>query len=116
MRVILRIDTAPERWILRGRRPNRPLAALGAHLTWPLAMFCFMVCVWRWAYDLGWIDRFLVFGGVLFHWQVWFIAGGLLHLLGARLARYAQPDPARGEGAPAAGSARNEQPQHVQMP
>jgi hypothetical protein len=113
MRVILRIHTTPERWILRGRRPNRAVAALGANLTWPLAMFCFGVCLWRWAYDLGWIDRFLVFGGVLFHWQVWFVGGGLLHIIGAKLAGYARIAPRDTRGA---APAPIEQPQHAHIP
>ena len=88
MRVVLRIQTSPEKRLSRSGRPNRRLAHLGASLVWPLAIFCLFVCGWRWSYDLAWTGRFLVTDGVLFHWQVWFVAAALLHLLGIKLARY----------------------------
>ena len=65
--------------------------------SWPLAIFCIFVCGWRWSYDLSWSDRFLVNNGVLFHWQVWFVAAALLHLIGVGLARYAEPGPGADE-------------------
>ena len=90
MRVILRIRTAPEKRLVPGRRPNRRLASLGISLVSPLALLCFAVCLWRWSYDLAWTGRFLVDSGILFHWQVWFIAGALLQLLVVWLGRYAE--------------------------
>ena len=92
MRIIVRIRTSPERRVRRSRRPNRRLAHLGAALAVPVALFCFFVCGWRWGYDLGWTRRFLNLEGILSHWQIWFVAGGLLQLLAVRLARYAEPD------------------------
>src|SRR5712692_9642057 len=94
MRVILRIETSPERTVVRGRRPNRRMADLGASLLWPLALFCAMICGWRWSYDLAWAGQFPFLEGMASHWQVWFVSGGALHLLALRLRRYAGPDAA----------------------
>jgi hypothetical protein len=92
MRVVLKIRTAPEKQVNRARKPNRRLAYLAAHLLWPIAFFCFVACLWRWSYDLSWIDRFFVTQGILFHWQVWFLAGMVLQAAAVWLSRYAQPD------------------------
>ena len=89
MRVVLRIRTGPGKLIVRSRRPNRRLAELGAALLWPLAGFCLLLCFWRWSYDVSWAERFPFPDGVLSHWQIWFVAGGLLHLTAVRLRRYA---------------------------
>ena len=94
MRVILRIQTGAERTVVRGRRPNRRLAELGATLLWPLALFCASICVWRWSYDLAWTGQFPFLAGLASHWQVWFVAGGSLHLMAFRLRRYAGPSAA----------------------
>jgi hypothetical protein len=89
MRLVVRIRTAGEKAIVPGRRPNRRLALLGAMLLGPLALFCFFVCLWRWSYELSWTREFLVAEGALTHWQVWFVAGGVLQGLAMLLARYA---------------------------
>src|SRR5262245_18965185 len=89
MRVSLRIQTGPERTLVCGRRPNRRLAELGAALLWPLALFCASICAWRWSYDLSWTGQFPFLEGLASHWQVWFVAGGALHLTALRLRHYA---------------------------
>ncbi len=91
MRVILRIQTDREKAIVRGRRPNRRLADLSASLIWPLALVCAAICAWRWSYDLAWTSQFPFPQGIASHWQVWFVTGGVLHLLALRLRRYAGP-------------------------
>lgn len=93
MRVVARIHTKPEVCIRRDRKPNRHLAAIGGSMALSLALLCFLVCAWRWSYELSWTSRFLVTGGVLSHWQVWFLAGGLLQALAVKLAHYAEPRP-----------------------
>ncbi len=64
---------------------------MAASLCWPLALFCYFVCVWRWSFDLSWTERFLVADGLLFHWQVWCVAGAALQFLAVRLSHYAGP-------------------------
>ncbi len=91
MRIALRIRTSPEKKIVRSRRPNRQMALGAASLLWPLALCCFLACAWRWSSDLGWTGSFPVSGGLCSHWQIWFVAGGLLHVLAIWLAHYAEP-------------------------
>jgi len=90
MQVVLRISCGPERCIVKGRPPNRRLASGAASLVWPIALACSFTCVWRWAYELDWTGRFLVAGGLLSHWQVWFVAGGLLDVLAVQLTHYGE--------------------------
>lgn len=92
MRIIVRIRTAPEKTIVRHRRPNRRLASATASLLLPVALFCFAVCLWRWSYDLSWTGQFLVSNGLFSHWQSWFLMGGVLQILAVKLARYAGPE------------------------
>ena len=92
MRIILRIRTAPEKRIVRSRRPNRRLAWLGASLLWPAGVCCFLICSWRWAFDLSWVSRFLEADGIFSHWQPWFVVGGLAQVLAVQLTRYAEMD------------------------
>ena len=113
MRIVLRIQTRPEKRIVRGRRPNRRLAYLGASLLLPLALFCFFICAWRWSYELSWTDEFLAPEGVLSHWQVWFLAAGVLQVLAVGLARYAEPDRRRRRAASTAGA---HEPPAAQIP
>ncbi|HYM12668.1 MAG TPA: hypothetical protein VEU62_18160 [Bryobacterales bacterium] len=94
MRVTLRIRTAPEKWIVRSRRPNRRLAYLGASVFWPLALCSFFLCLWRWSYDLAWTARFPIPAGVFSHWQIWFLAGTLLQVVAVRLVQYAETESA----------------------
>ena len=75
----------------RSGRPNRHLALLGSSLLLPLSLFCFLICVWRWCYELAWTPEFLVVDGVLSHWQVWCFGGVALHVLAVRLGRYGEP-------------------------
>lgn len=89
MRVILQIRTSPGKTIVRSRRPNRQLAELGASLLWTMALFCVLLCVWRWGYDLSWVERFPFPEGIVSHWQIWFVTGGLLHWMAVGLRRYA---------------------------
>ena len=92
MRVAIRIRTAPERQIRRNRRPNRGLARIAASICLPAALVCFLVCAWRWSYDLAWTSRFVVADGLLSHWQVWFVAGTVLQVIAIRLSRYADAE------------------------
>lgn len=89
MRVTLRIRTGPEKQIVRNRPPNRRQAHAAASFLWPLAFFSFFVCAWRWAYELGWLGHFLLPGGALCHWQIWFTAGAVSQTAAVRLGHYA---------------------------
>ncbi|GEM_PF-5363650 len=89
MRVTLRIRTGREKQIVRNRPPNRRLAHAAASLLWPFALFSFFLCAWRWAYELGWLGRFLLSGGALCHWQIWFMAGAVSQAAAVRLGHYA---------------------------
>lgn len=88
MQVVVRIRVGPQRRINRSRPPNRALARAAASVLWPLALICCLTCLWRWSYELDWVHRFLVASGPLSHWQIWFVAGGLLHLAAVQLAHY----------------------------
>ena len=58
----------------------------------PAAWLCWLVCAWWWGNELGWTRQFLVEGGFWSHWQVWFVAGGLLHAAAVLLRQYAASD------------------------
>ena len=88
MQVVVRIRVGPPRRINRRRPPNRALARAAASVLWPLALICCLTCLWRWSYELEWVRLFLVASGPLSHWQIWFVAGGLLHLAAVQLAHY----------------------------
>jgi hypothetical protein len=101
MRVVIRI-TGSEKSLREDRRPNRGLAALAAAVFWPFGVVCFLVCGWRWAFDLDWTARFLIDEGVFSHWQPWFVAGTLWQVLAVTLRRYAEGGEAAASDAVAA--------------
>jgi hypothetical protein len=88
MKVVIRIRGRESR--IRKGRPNRSLALLASTAAWPLGLACFFACAWRWAFDLGWIGRFLILDGLFSHWQVWFVAGSLWQILAVAVKRYAE--------------------------
>jgi hypothetical protein len=94
MQVVVRIRVGPPKRLVRSPAPNRGLAQAAASALWPLALACFSTCLWRWSYELGWAPRFLVSSGALSHWQIWFVAGGLLQFAAVQLAHYAKQDKA----------------------
>ena len=55
----------------------------------PMAFGCFLMCAWRWAYELTWVGRFpVVSGRLLSHWQIWFLFGVLWQTTAVKLWRY----------------------------
>ena len=89
MRVALRIRTSGETRVHPHRRVNRHLASFGASVILPVALFCFLMCAWRWGYELSWTGRFPVGRGLLAHWQTWFVFGVVWQAVGMWLWRYA---------------------------
>jgi hypothetical protein len=88
MRVVLRIRTGPEKRVHLKRRPNQRLAALAAPAVLAFALVCFLMCAWRWSFELSWTGRYPIAAGAFSHWQSWFVAGMLWQVLGVRLWRY----------------------------
>ena len=89
MRVVVRLRTRPEGRVVPGHRPNRPLARAAFGLLEALALNSFVLCGWRWLFDLEIVGRFPFADGVFARWQVWFAAAVVCQLLASALARYA---------------------------
>lgn len=90
MKVVVRIRAAEKR-LREDGRPNRAVALWVSAVAWPLGVACYFACAWRWAFDLGWVGRFLVTEGVWSHWQVWFVAGTVGQILAVVWKRYGEP-------------------------
>ena len=55
----------------------------------PMALASFLMCAWRWAYELTWVRRFPILGGrLLSHWQIWFLFGVLWQTAAVKLWHY----------------------------
>ena len=55
----------------------------------PMALASFLMCAWRWAYELTWVSRFpIVSGRLLSHWQIWFLLGVLWQTAAVKLWHY----------------------------
>jgi hypothetical protein len=55
----------------------------------PMALTSFLMCAWRWAYELTWVGRFPVASGrLLSHWQIWFFCGVLWQTGAVKLWHY----------------------------
>ena len=92
MKVVIRIRAGAKRPIRADLRPNREVARVVSAAVLPLGLLSFLVCGWRWAFELGWTGAFLVSDGMLSHWQVWFVAGTLAQTVAVGLRRYAGPE------------------------
>ena len=59
-----------------------------------MALASFLMCAWRWAYELSWVGRFPASKGLFSHWQMWFLLGAVWQTATVKLWRYgAAPQP-----------------------
>ena len=97
MRVVLRIRTGPEKRVRLDRPANRALASRGASLALPTALVSFLMCAWRWAYELSWTGSFPIPSGLFSHWQAWFVLGAIGQAVTVKLWRYSATESKPGD-------------------
>lgn len=60
--------------------PREMMQGLSVFLM-PVCAIAYALALWRIGADMGWARAFAIEHGILSHWQVWFVAGGLLQTL-----------------------------------
>lgn len=99
MRVILRLKHGPR--VRKKRRKNQQAALAVSGMLTPAALMACALALWRIGTDMSLTGSFPIPHGLFSHWQVWFVAAGVLQAGAVALSRYGNAQPEESPHAPA---------------
>ena len=85
--MVVRIRLNRGRPIRRVSGRNRDLALACGALLVPASLMAYVLGFWRLAADMGFAGQFGI-SGLFSHWQIWILAGVVLHFAASSLKRY----------------------------